>query len=305
MSALIELSAGFNPILSGRENIYNQAALFGFSKKETDAKFDAIVDFSELEDFLDMPIQNYSSGMRVKLGFAVFTQLDPDILFIDEVLAVGDVAFRFKCLNAMADTLKNAAVVFVSHSMPQVFRVATSIMLMRAGTVGFYGHDVGEGIEKYLSMGSGPEQSITGSGAAVVRDCVVSVDGQTCHLGDTVSIRPDSAMRIALRIEFSPTVESARVQALVWNQEMIPVTEIVSQEGLGYLALPSETGAVDIDVDIPPLHLNGGRHMLTVNIVSQDYKTVFCRHDNAVTLNVLNTNVSGASCIVHADWRQS
>ena len=89
VGALIELNAGFNPILTGRENIYNQAALLGFSKKETDAKFDAIVDFSEIEEFLDMPVQNYSSGMRVRLGFAVAAQMEPDILLIDEVLAVG------------------------------------------------------------------------------------------------------------------------------------------------------------------------------------------------------------------------
>ena len=93
------------------------------SRQETDDKFDAIVEFSELEDFLDMPIQNYSSGMKVKLGFAVSSQLEPDILIVDEVLAVGDVGFRFKCLNKMADLMNRSAVIFVSHAMPQIFRV--------------------------------------------------------------------------------------------------------------------------------------------------------------------------------------
>jgi ABC-type polysaccharide/polyol phosphate transport system, ATPase component len=105
VAALIELNAGFNPILTGRENIYTEAALLGFSKEETDAKFDAIVEFAEIGDFLDMTVQNYSSGMRVRLGFAVAAQMEPDVLIIDEVLAVGDVAFRFKCLNRIGELM--------------------------------------------------------------------------------------------------------------------------------------------------------------------------------------------------------
>src|SRR5690606_25354017 len=93
VGALIELGAGFNPILSGRENIYNNAAVLGFSKKEVDQKIQSIIDFSEIEDFIDMPVQNYSSGMKVRLGFAVAAHLEPDILIIDEVLAVGDLGF--------------------------------------------------------------------------------------------------------------------------------------------------------------------------------------------------------------------
>ena len=93
IGALIELGAGFNPILTGRENIYNNGAVLGFSKKEIDEKFDAIVDFAEIDEFIDTPVQNYSSGMKVRLGFAVAAQMEPDVLIIDEVLAVGDIGF--------------------------------------------------------------------------------------------------------------------------------------------------------------------------------------------------------------------
>ncbi|MDA0973020.1 MAG: ABC transporter ATP-binding protein, partial [Bacteroidetes bacterium] len=94
VGALIELGAGFNPILTGRENIYNNGAVLGFSKSEIDAKLQEIIDFSEIEEFIDMPIQNYSSGMKVRLGFAVAANLEPDLLLVDEVLAVGDAGFR-------------------------------------------------------------------------------------------------------------------------------------------------------------------------------------------------------------------
>ena len=90
VGALIELGAGFNPILTGRENVYNNGAILGFSRKEINEKLDEIIDFAEIREFIDMPVQNYSSGMKVRLGFAIAAQMEPDVLIIDEVLAVGD-----------------------------------------------------------------------------------------------------------------------------------------------------------------------------------------------------------------------
>ena len=106
VGALIELGAGFSPILSGRENIYINGAVLGFSKREIDAKFDEIVDFAELGDAIDAPVQTYSSGMYVRLGFAVAAQLDPDIFLVDEILAVGDISFRMKCFQFFLDLKK-------------------------------------------------------------------------------------------------------------------------------------------------------------------------------------------------------
>ena len=97
IGALIELGAGFNPILTGRENIYNNAAVLGIPKRDVDHRFAEIVDFAEIDEFLDTPVQNYSSGMKVRLGFAVAAHLEPDGLMIDEVLAVGDLGFVIKC----------------------------------------------------------------------------------------------------------------------------------------------------------------------------------------------------------------
>lgn len=149
VGALIELGAGFNPILSGRENIYNNGAILGFSRKEIDSKLEDIIAFAELEEFIDMPVQHYSSGMKVRLGFAVAAQMEPDVLIIDEVLAVGDISFRTKCLNRIGELLKTTAVVFVSHSMPQVARAANKILLMGGGKPLKYTDNVSEGIQGY------------------------------------------------------------------------------------------------------------------------------------------------------------
>ena len=172
VGALIELGAGFNPILTGRENIYVNGAVLGFTKEEIDRKLDSIIEFSELKDFIETPVQNYSSGMKVRLGFAIAAQMEPDVLIIDEVLAVGDIGFRAKCFNAMNEIAKNAAVIFVSHAMPQVARVATDILLLDHGTPVYEGKDVEKGIEKYYDLFESEEKIVSGSGKAQLHEVI-------------------------------------------------------------------------------------------------------------------------------------
>ena len=151
IGALIELGAGFNPILTGRENIYNNASILGFSKKEVEEKIQSIIDFSEIEEFIDMPVQNYSSGMKVRLGFAVAAHLDPDILIIDEVLAVGDLGFALKCFAKIDELLKTTAVIFVSHNMQMITRMCNKVIYMDRGKEIYHGKDVSKGITYYYN----------------------------------------------------------------------------------------------------------------------------------------------------------
>ena len=148
VGALIALGAGFNPILTGRENIYINGSVLGLSKKEIDGKIDEIIDFAEIGEFIDMPVQNYSSGMNVRLGFAVATAMNPDVLIIDEVLAVGDTSFRIKCYNAIRKILPTTAVILVSHSMFDIERVSSSTLVLSHGKTVSLG-DVSEGIQMY------------------------------------------------------------------------------------------------------------------------------------------------------------
>lgn len=150
VNALIELTAGFNPILTGRENIFNNGAVLGLSDKEIKAKFEEIVAFSELEDFIETPVQYYSSGMKVRLGFSVAVHTEPDVLILDEVLAVGDAGFKAKSFNKMKEIMKSAAVIFVSHSMPQVARTCDHVLFMRHGKSYYQGDNVNKGIEMYF-----------------------------------------------------------------------------------------------------------------------------------------------------------
>ena len=132
VQALIALGAGFNPILTGRENVYVNGAILGFSKRDLDSIFDDIVAFSEIGEFIDMPVQSYSSGMHVRLGFSVAVNLKPDILIVDEVLAVGDASFRRKARNKMMELLHSGiSVIFVSHNMPLISSLTSRCIYLK------------------------------------------------------------------------------------------------------------------------------------------------------------------------------
>jgi ABC-2 type transport system ATP-binding protein len=140
VSSLLELGAGFNGELSGRDNIYLNASLLGLSRRETDGLFDSIVAFSELEEFIDHPVKHYSSGMYVRLGFAVAVHVDPDILLVDEVLAVGDEAFARKCLDKIAEFQRDGrTILFVTHSLNLVEEICDRGVVLHHGRVVFDG----------------------------------------------------------------------------------------------------------------------------------------------------------------------
>ena len=151
VGALIELGAGFNPILTGRENVYINGAVLGLSKKEIDTRFDEIVEFAELGEFIDTPVHSYSSGMAVRLGMAVAVNLNPEVLLVDEVLAVGDVGFRMKCFQYFLDLKKiGRTVVVVSHNMIDVNRVCDRVVVIEGGRKTHDG-DVSTGMATYES----------------------------------------------------------------------------------------------------------------------------------------------------------
>jgi len=150
IGSLLEVGTGFHPELSGRENIYLSGAILGMRKKEIDRKFDAIVDFAEMGQFVDTPVKHYSSGMYVRLAFAVAAHLEPEILLVDEVLAVGDAAFQKKCLGKMDDIAGSGrTVVFVTHNMAAIENLCTSAYLLNRGRVLESGN-VGAIISRYL-----------------------------------------------------------------------------------------------------------------------------------------------------------
>jgi lipopolysaccharide transport system ATP-binding protein len=158
VGSLLEVGTGFHPELTGRENVYLNGAILGMHRSETASKFDDIVQFAEVEKFIDTPVKFYSSGMYTRLAFAVAAHLEPEILIVDEVLAVGDAQFQKRCLGKMGEVAKGGrTVLFVSHNMQAVSQLTTSVVLLERGNVKFQG-PTGEGISRYTASVLGEQE---------------------------------------------------------------------------------------------------------------------------------------------------
>jgi lipopolysaccharide transport system ATP-binding protein len=171
--SLLEVGTGFHPELTGRENTYLSGSILGMTKREIDRKFDEIVAFAEIEKFIDTPVKHYSSGMYVRLAFAVAAHLEPEILLVDEVLAVGDIAFQKKCMGKMGDVARQGrTIILVSHNMAAINTLSSRVMLLKHGKIAFDGPTDKATARYYaesLSLDSGPDLSVRrreGSGKA-------------------------------------------------------------------------------------------------------------------------------------------
>ena len=169
VSALIELGAGFHPEISGRENVAINGVMLGLTRKEVDRRFDEIVEFAELRDFIDDPVKTYSSGMYMRLGFAVAIHVDPDVLLIDEVLAVGDEAFTRKCLDKIAEFRRRGrTILFVTHTLGLVEKMCDEALWLRHGRTSGRG-DPKRVVDSYLTyVAEGEETRLRASHAAAL-----------------------------------------------------------------------------------------------------------------------------------------
>jgi len=190
VSALIQLGAGFHPDLTGRENVYLNATILGLKRREIDEKFDSIVEFAELAEFIDMPVKRYSSGMYVRLGFSVAAHVDPDVLLIDEVLAVGDYMFKDKCVRRINEFRESGkTMVIVSHNKEMIQKLCSRTIFLYKGQVVYQG-DTQEALDRYHTGFAGQAlrsergERLTGKSERemeITRVEVLNENDETCH----------------------------------------------------------------------------------------------------------------------------
>ncbi|PQB05924.1 ABC transporter ATP-binding protein [Aureitalea marina] len=264
IGALIELGAGFNPILTGRENIYNNGAVLGFSRKEIDNKLDQIIEFAELKEFIDMPVQHYSSGMKVRLGFAIAAQMEPDVLLIDEVLAVGDVGFRMKCLTRLGELLTNCAVVFVSHTMPQIARISNLAYLLEKGTIHNLSGDVGTAIQSYYNQFKQRDRVQHGGELISVKSFeILDIDRQIESPDGYYPLTFNQSYTFRLTLKVSPNVNAYWINYSFIDKDTKQVANFFS---LFSEMLFEEKGTVVVNSSIESLNLGQGHYNIGVAI---------------------------------------
>ena len=303
IGALIELGAGFNPILSGRENIYNNAAIIGFTKKEIDEKFEDIVAFSELEEFIDMPVKNYSSGMKVRLGFAIAAQMEPDILILDEVLAVGDLGFRVKCMNRIQELLNNSAVIFVSHAMTQITTICTDVMLMNKGNQEYLGNDIGLGVEKYfIKFETSGEQIISKGNISLLK---ITLKSKTDKIitDNLVKIKSGDDLEVCFELKVDKDVEELKFRLGIFNIEYKLLAEVDSDQ-VNFTAKNNHNNTITVAVKISDLHLRYGKYSIHLHVTNALTKERLLRQSDIASFIVEPTISIGADFLLPSKWLQ-
>ena len=287
VGALIALGAGFNPILTGRENIYVNGAVLGLTKREIDEKVDEIIDFAEIKEFIDSPVQSYSSGMQVRLGFAVATALKPDILLLDEVLAVGDAAFRGKCFQRVGAILNEAAVIFVSHNEAQVSRICNSALVLEAGSPTYYGNTA-EALRNYRD--SQLRQAVT---LRLVKDRRVA-DLSFLQMPDSVLWGDD--LKFQVKIQLTESISAGVILVHFARGGEFRANSEVPLESPEVLRL--NAGSEVLTISVGPIHLAHGRYHVSLSIFDEFGKNTVLQAFDFSPIDVIGPVGSGPTHLI-------
>jgi lipopolysaccharide transport system ATP-binding protein len=290
VGALIALGAGFNPILTGRENIYVNASVLGLSKKETDTKFEEIVEFSELGEFIDTPVQSYSSGMQVRLGFSIATALKPDILILDEILAVGDAGFKMRAYERIGKILQDSAVVFVTHTMTQVYRICDLVAVMDTGHFEL-GASINDAINLYRSK---LDIKIDESSKTLVNPSIENMDfsyPSIIHDSETWALKISGLFRTDLSIELAIINFTSQDGHLVGEYRQTIDHEITASSFIQTLQF-----------SINSLPLKTGTYLFDFALYSKGRKLAWIHVSGAGPVTVRNNILTEAICVLRGDF---
>lgn len=300
LQALIALGAGFNPVLTGRENLYVNASILGFSKKEIDRRFDEIVNFSGIEEFIDMPVRSYSSGMVVRLGFSIAAHLEPDILLVDEVLSVGDLAFRTKGQIRIQE-LKNAgvAIILVSHNIHTISHVCTRAITMEKGRV-IYDGETEAAIDAYRTSLMNANKNIEDelrAGTGEIRIIKTESLDQEGNLSNEFGI--GDRLRIRIFYETIKPVENPVFNIVLHVLNGQQVTGI--RTDMDGIKVGEVNGSGYIDLIIPEFNLLPNIYTIDSVVFHSDGFTFYDRVNKSGFIKVRGgLDVNGISYLPHA-----
>jgi ABC-2 type transport system ATP-binding protein len=295
VAALLELGAGFQGELTGRENIFLNGAILGMSRRELAQRFDEIVDFAELEQFIDMQVRFYSSGMYVKLGFAIAVNVEPDILLVDEVLAVGDEAFQRKCLERVADFQRQGrTIVVVSHSPDLVRKVAHSVVVLDHGHLVAAG-EPRESIQVFREhLRRTPQRARPGEPPPVDdRVRVTAVRFEYPGLPERTYLEPGEALAVKVAFEVDAPVDDPVFTLMIYDSEgsLVHGSSTASES----VATGHHDGPGEITFDFAQVPLLDGEYAVTLCVTSSDGAFIYDWHEQRYRFEVRDSQRSFGS----------
>lgn len=302
VGALIDLGVGFNPLLTGRENIYVNGQLLGLTKKEVDEKMDAIIAFAEIEKFIDSPVQNYSSGMKVRLGFSIAVQIEPDVLLIDEVLAVGDVGFVLKCFNKMDELRSKTAMIFVSHSMPQISRMCSQILLLKNGETVYQSDDVATGITQYYRLFNRELGNFFGSEKVHFEHIRVLRKNEVNKLEPDTIIHYGDTIVIEIKLDVKEKIHHPNLALTFYDTEQKSFAEVLNFNDC--LKPDAITGKVVIAAELSNMPFSQGRYSVSVDLTGfhEGVRTLIFRYQSACYFDVHSKHHGWAPVQLETTW---
>jgi ABC-2 type transport system ATP-binding protein len=293
IAALLELGAGFHPELTGRENVYLNASILGLSKQETDRYFDDIVGFAEIEDFIDNQVKYYSSGMFVRLGFAVAVHVDPEILLIDEVLAVGDEGFQKKCLDRVGQMQKEGrTIVFVTHAMAFVQQICDSATLLDSGRMRASG-DTEQVIREFRAVMARRRTGLADESATHEVE-IAHVDLLDAKGRPNTMVAPGQSLSVQIELRANKPVDGPVVVVGIHNarDEWVFTSDT---ERLG-VELGRLDGKLRVTFDLKAIPLLEGQYFLTIGVRNRANDVVYDWHNRKYPFDVVR-NVKGGLVI--------
>ena len=297
VGSLLELGAGFHPDFTGRENIYLSGSIYGLRKSEIDARLDDIVEFSELGRFIDLPIRTYSAGMHMRLGFSVATNVEADILLLDEVFAVGDEAFQRKCVDRILEYREQGkTIAFVSHSGATLERMCDRAILLRQGVVEYDG-DTSEAIRRYQELLAGEEDPAEraaglrewGTGQARVTD--TRLEGEVFRAGDRFALH--------LRVEAADAIDPP--QLLIELRDLSGALLGRAERGLGELGWDGR-GAAEVRFEVERLPLAEGHFQVNLALTDGTHSTRYHSVEKAVEFTVVPEAEPRGFFLFEGEW---
>lgn len=291
IASLLEVGTGFNGEMTGRENIYLNGAILGMTKKEISSKLDEIIDFSGCERYIDTPVKRYSSGMTVRLAFAVAAFLEPEILVIDEVLAVGDAEFQKKAIGKMQDISREGrrTVLFVSHNMAAVKQLCTRVVVLENGKVKFNG-DIEAALDNYLNADNTIGHSVVfdentkRTGNKNMQFTALEIRNQKDILSQEFSIGDDLNIRFKLKNNFNEIRSEVGIQ--IKSSDEMPIFHIMARDS-GY-ELNHINKEEEYSIKIKDIRLFPGFYTITIISANTTGHEIFDNIDNAIFFQVLD-----------------
>ena len=286
LSALLELGAGFHPELTGRENVYLNGSILGFTSREIRNLFDDIVEFAELEQFIDEPVRNYSSGMYMRLGFSVAIHVEPEILLVDEILAVGDLTFQKRCLDRFARLRdEGRTVVVVSHDLDMIGRLCDSSVWINKGELASVGSSSSV-LEDFISHDENSDMSMSDQSHQlrlkpddlVKSLALVDINGHS--MSSTASGQP---ALIRVRYDADGAGEPVTVALGLYRADGTHVSSINSGAAT---SAGNDVGIIEVDYEMPSLPVQPGTYEISIALHSRDMTKVFERHTHLFRFEV-------------------